>query len=85
MANHDEEDLMIGINREGLEQAAKGVQTGGAPVCIATEVAEQIPGMQDAELALKKIADEYDCDLVPSHIVHRGDLVPGYIFTTKKA
>ena len=40
---------------------------------------------QDAEHTLKKILGENGCDLVPSHVVGKGDLVPGYILTQKEA
>lgn len=80
MASHDEEDLMISISRQGLEQAVKAVGSGGPPVCIATEVAASIEGMGDVERDLKEIAARYSCDLLPSHILHRGDLVPAHLF-----
>ena len=40
---------------------------------------------QDAEQTLKRIVGENGCDLVPTHIVRRGDLVPGYILVQKEA
>ena len=40
---------------------------------------------QDAEQTLKRIVGENGCDLLPSHIVPRGDLVPGYILAQKEA
>lgn len=83
MASDDDEDQMIGINREGLEQAVKAVGKGSAPVCVATEVAEEIAGIGDLEKDLEKLAAQYGCDLFPSHILHKGDLVPAHLFMKK--
>ena len=80
MASDDEEDVMIGITREGLEEAVKAVETGSTPVCIATEVAEAIAGVGNAEQELKQMAARHGCDLQAVHILHKGDLVPGHIF-----
>jgi hypothetical protein len=83
MASDDDEDQMIGINREGLEQAVRAVGAGSAPVCVATEVAEAIAGIGDVEQDLEKVAAQYGCELLPSHILHKGDLVPAHIFMKK--
>jgi len=74
---------MISLTRAGLEQAVQAVERGSTPICIATEVAEAIDGIRDAEQDLIEIAAKYGCDLLPSHIVHKGDLVPAHIFIKK--
>ena len=83
MATDGDEDQMIGINREGFEQAIKAVGAGSTPVCVATEVAEGIAGIGNVEKDLEEIAAQNGCDLLASHILHKGDLVPAHIFMKK--
>ncbi len=83
MPSNDEEDLMINVTRDGLEQAVQAVESGGLPVCIATEVAEAIFRVTNAEQDLAEMAERHSCDLLPSHILHEGDLVPAHIFMMK--
>ena len=80
MASEEEDDLMINMTRDGLEQALQAVEAGGPPLCIATEVAEKIAGITNADQDLAELAARHGCDLLASHILHKGDLVAAHIF-----
>lgn len=80
MTSADEDDLMINITRDGLEQAIQAVEAGGPPLCIATEVAETIAGITNADQDLAELAARNGCDLLASHILHKGDLVAAHVF-----